>query len=247
MVDVQGSRPVRRQPAPSLRAVLASLLTLVRLAPGMVLTTIRYARHRSRVDHEVVDHDGPSGAPDPDRPFPGEERTVLRRSAGWGPLYRRTYSVEVEDARTGPEELVTRLLVDPNRASPTEVSLFRSRSGTDRGPGAEFAVHMPGPWEAPVRVVERTPTSFRFATLRGHMEAGEIEFRAAWVDGGRLLFEIESWARSGDRLYDWVYDKLPLTREMQLHMWVHVCEQAAAMTGGTPTGHVRVRTDRWRS
>jgi hypothetical protein len=243
---VTEARPARGQAPPSPRALLLSLLTLVRLAPGMLLTTVRYLRHRHRVVHELVDRTGPPGDPDGDRELPGDPGTVLRRSAGVGPLYRRLYRVVVDDPRTGPEELVARLLADPNRASPTEVSLFRSRSGTDRGPGAEFAVHMPGPWEAPVRVVERTPTSFRFATLRGHMEAGEIEFRAAWGDGGRLVFEIESWARSGDRLYDWLYTRVPLTREMQLHMWVHVCEQVVRLTGGRQAGDVTVRTDRWR-
>jgi hypothetical protein len=194
----------------------------------------------------VVDLDGDPGDPDPDRELPGDAATVLRRSAGHGPLYRRTYRVEVQDARTGPEEIIGRLLVDPNRASPTEVSMFEAVDGTARGVGAEFLVHMPGPWDAPVRVVERTPTSFRFATLRGHMEAGEIEFRAAWGKGGRLVFEIESWARSGDRLYDWLYDKVPLTREMQLHMWVHVCERVAVMAGGTPYGRISVTTHRWK-
>lgn len=232
----------QRSPGPL--AFLRSARPLLRQLPGMITTTWRYAAHRARVDHVVVECSGDPHDPDPDRPFPGDPSTVLRRSAGVGPLYRRVYRVEVDDARTGPEELVTRLLVDPNRASPTEVSLFRGRGG--RGVGAEFAVQMPGPWDAPVRVVERTPTSFRFATLRGHMEAGEIEFRAHWGDGGRLVFEIESWARSGDRLYDWLYDKVPLTREMQLHMWVHVCEQVAVMAGGRPRGHVQVETHRWK-
>ncbi len=36
---------------------------------------------------------------------------------------------------------------------------------------------MPGPWDGPVLVVDQTPTSFRFATLKGHLEAGQIEFR----------------------------------------------------------------------
>ncbi len=65
--------------------------------------------------------------------------------------------------------------------------------------GDEFVVRMPGPWDGPVRAVEVTPTSFRLATLTGHLEAGQIEFRAA-DDGGDLVFTIESWARSGDRL-----------------------------------------------
>ena len=44
--------------------------------------------------------------------------------------------------------------------------------------GDEYVVRMPGPWDGPVRVVEVTPTSFRLATLDGHLEAGQIEFRA---------------------------------------------------------------------
>ena len=246
MTELRTARDGVSQRSPNPWELLLSLRSVLVRLPGMALTTWRYAAHRGRVDHVVVDCTGDPHDPDPDRELPGDPSTVLRRSAGRGPLYRRTYRVEVDDARTGPEELITRLLVDPNRASPTEVSLFEATGGKGREVGAEFAVRMPGPWDAPVRVVERTPTSFRFATLRGHMEAGEIEFRARWADGGRLLFEIESWARSGDRLYDWLYDKLPLTREMQLHMWVHVCEQVAAMAGGRPRGNVSVETHRWK-
>ncbi|MCW2615472.1 MAG: hypothetical protein JWN08_2466 [Frankiales bacterium] len=239
--------PDGRQRSPRPAELLRSGGSVLRRVPGMALTTWRYLAHRSSVDHEIVDHAGlPGHAPDADRPLPGDDATLLRRSSGRGPLYQRTYEVVVDDARTGPEELVTRLLNDPNRASPTEVSDFEAADGGRRDPGAEFAVRMPGPWDAPVRVVERTPVSFRFATLRGHMEAGEIEFRAAWADGGRLVFTIESWARSGDRLYDWMYDKVPLAREMQLHMWVHVCEQVAQMAGGRP-GRVQVTTHRWKA
>ena len=45
--------------------------------------------------------------------------------------------------------------------------------------GDEYVVRMPGPWDGPVRVVERTPTAFRFATLEGHLEAGQIRFARA--------------------------------------------------------------------
>jgi hypothetical protein len=45
--------------------------------------------------------------------------------------------------------------------------------------GDEFVVRMPGPWDGPARVVSRTPTSFRLATLDGHLEAGQIEFRVS--------------------------------------------------------------------
>lgn len=240
-------RPDAPQPSPSLRDMAEATRDVVRRLPGMALATVRYVQHRSDVTHELVDLDGvPDHAPDADRALPGDQTTVLRRGAGFGPLYRRTYRVEVEDPRTGPEELITRLLNDPNRASPTEVSRFEATTGRGRRPGAEFAVRMPGPWRSSVRVVERTPTGFTFVTLRGHMEAGEITFDACWGEGGRLLFTIESWARSGDRLSGWAYRRVPVIREMQLHMWVHVCEQVAAMAGGRQLGDVVVTTHRWK-
>ena len=63
--------------------------------------------------------------------------------------------------------------------------------------GDEFVVRMPGPWDGPVRVVRREADSFRLATLAGHLEAGEIEFRATGTPDA-LGFEIESWARAGE-------------------------------------------------
>ncbi|MGO9216263.1 MAG: DUF1990 family protein [Streptosporangiaceae bacterium] len=104
-----------------------------------------------------------------------------------------------------------------------------------------FIVRMPGPWDGPVRVVHRDPTSFRLATLDGHLEAGEIEFRAA-PDGDVLRFEIESWARAGDRLADLLYNRLRLAKEIQLNMWSHFCVRTAALAGGRLSGGVTIRT-----
>jgi hypothetical protein len=95
-----------------------------------------------------------------------------------------------------------------------------------------------------VRVVERTPVSFRFATLRGHLEAGEIEFRAADAGRSDVVFTIESWTRSGDRLADVLYDRLRIAKEMQLHMWVHFCRRVAELCGGRLAGKVEVYTER---
>ncbi len=234
------------QRSPSPCELVNAAANVLRRLPGMATSTVDYLLHRGRVEHDGVVEctDAPWG-PDPDRSLPGDPSTVLRRRAGRGHLYRRVYRLEIDGATLGPEELVTRLLEDPNRASPTEVAIFEATSSS-RDVGAEFTVHMPGPWDAPVRVVDRAPTSFAFVTLRGHMEAGEIEFRAAEGDDGRLVFTIESWARSGDWLYHLLYDALTVTREMQLHMWAHVCLQVAAMAGGTPAGKVQVSTQRWK-
>ena len=171
--------------------------TVARWPVGMGLAFWRYLwrtmpLHRS--DEE--------GSPDRDLPPPlpnglASER-LQRLEDGSGPLFRRRYRVRIEDGRLGPEELMGKVLREPNRAAPVEVAVFRKTRGTGGplGVGDEFVVRMPGPWDGPVVVVDRTPTSFRFATLEGHLEAGQIEFRTA-ADGDAVRFEIESWARSG--------------------------------------------------
>jgi hypothetical protein len=123
------------------------------------------------------------------------------------------------------------------------MAVFRKTRGTsdELRRGDEFVVRMPGPWDGPVRVIRRDDTSFRLGTLTGHLEAGEIEFRATG-SGDALHFEIESWARAGDRLADVLYNKLRLAKEIQLNMWSHFCVRVAALAGGRPQGGVTIRT-----
>ena len=80
---------------------------------------------------------------------------------------------------------------------------------------------MPGPWHGPVRVSAKSPLSFRLATLKGHLEAGQIEFRAvpSGDEQSHLVFEIESSARSSDRLSNLLYHHLRTPKEVQLRMW----------------------------
>jgi hypothetical protein len=164
--------------------------------------------------------------------------------AGVGPVLHRLYRVRIVGTGLAPPGLMDLVSGRLNQASP-EMAKFRKTRG-DPGPlrqGDEFVVRMPGPWDGPVRVVRRNASSFRLATLDGHLEAGEIEFRAV-TDGDGLHFEIESWARAGDRLSDLLYNKLRLAKEIQLNMWSHFCIRAAAMSGGRPQGGISIRT-RW--
>src|SRR6185437_14583267 len=115
--------------------------------------------------------------------------------------------------------------------------------GGSMRPGDEYVVRMPGPWDGPVRVVDATPHSFCFMTLRGHLEAGQIAFRVGGRDGA-LEFEIESWARSADRLSDLLYDRLRMSKEIQLHMWTSFLERTIRLSGGTRDGGLRIDTRR---
>jgi hypothetical protein len=167
---------------------------------------------------------------------------------GVGPAYQRRYAARICDTSLNAEQLIERLCADINAASPAEVAVFDKTSGGSRrmDPGDEYLIHMPGPWNCPVRVVERTPWSFRFATLRGHLEAGEIEFRAT-DDQNTIMFTIESWTRSGDRLADVLYDRLRLAKEMQLHMWTHFCERVVRLARGRMPDGIHVTTRRVES
>jgi Domain of unknown function (DUF1990) len=165
-------------------------------------------------------------------------------AAGVGPMLHRSYAVRIVDSAMAPAALIDLVAANLDRASP-EMAVFRKTGGAgdQLRRGDEFVVRMPGPWDGPVRVVRREADSFRLATMAGHLEAGEIEFRAAQT-GDALSFEIESWARAGDRLAALLYNKLRLAKEIQLNMWSHVCVRAATLAGGRPQRGVTIRT-RW--
>ncbi|HEY3976743.1 MAG TPA: DUF1990 family protein [Streptosporangiaceae bacterium] len=163
-------------------------------------------------------------------------------AAGHGPLLHRSYTVRIAGAGLSPAALIALVETSLNWASP-EMAVFRKTRGGSGGlaPGDELVVRMPGPWDGPVRVASRDATSFRLITLDGHLEAGLIEFRAG-PDGDALRFEVESWARAGDRLADVLYNRLRLAKEIQLNMWTHFCLRAADLAGGRPQGGVTIRT-----
>ena len=165
--------------------------------------------------------------------------------AGVGPLYHRRYRARFAGASLPPEALVDRLVEDPNVAAPTEFARFTRVAGAGRlAVGDDLVVRMPGPWDGPVRVVDVTPTSFRLATLAGHLEAGQIEFRASAGSGGDLVFTIESWARSGDRLSRLLHHRLRMAKEVQLHMWTSFLERLGRTAGGRLVGGVDIDTRR---
>jgi hypothetical protein len=192
--------------------------------------------HRSEVEGSL-----PDDAPPPLRP--GKE--LQPPQAGAGPLFHRVYRARIRESSLSPERVIEEMTSDLDRVAPTEFASFNKVLGREAvmAVGDEYVVRMPGPWDGPVRVVERTPTSFRFATLDGHLEAGQIEFSAR-AEGPVLVFRIESWARAGDRLSNLLYDRLRMSKEVQLHMWTSVLERVAKLAGGRLTGGIEIRTRR---
>jgi hypothetical protein len=164
---------------------------------------------------------------------------------GTGPLLHRTYTGLVADGSLRAQELMAALQSDPDQVAPRALAKFRKTAG-DPGAmrvGDEFLVHMPGPWDGPVRAIHVDPRRFRFATLDGHLEAGQIEWRAA-DDGDCVRFQIESWARSGDWFSAIAHDRLLMAKEVQLHMWTSVVERVAKYVGGRLQRGIDIETRR---
>jgi uncharacterized protein (UPF0548 family) len=170
---------------------------------------------------------------------------VQHQEEGTGPLFHRTYRTRIREADVTAEELLERVAADPDRAAPREFASFVKLHGEPgrMRVGDEYRVRMAGPWDGPVRVAERTSTSFRLVTLDGHLEAGQIRF-SAHERGGLIVFEIESWARSANGFVHALYDGLRMAKEIQVHMWVSMLQRVAELAGGRVTGGIDIDTRR---
>jgi Domain of unknown function (DUF1990) len=221
-----------------------SMATASRWPVGVLLTSWRYMWRTTPMHRSEEPGSWPEDAP-PALPEGVVDDDVQRLGHGYGPLFHRRYRAHIRDASLSAEELMARLQQDPDCAAPSEFATFRKAAGNGDGmrSGDEYVVRMPGPWDGPVRVVETSPSSFRLMTLEGHLEAGQIVFRAR-SEGDRIEFEIESWARSGDRLSDLLYDRLRMSKEVQLHMWISFLERVIDLSGGRRDGGLRIETRR---
>jgi Domain of unknown function (DUF1990) len=221
-------------------------LTAATWPAGIALTAWDYM-WRSTPLHRSERLEGPNSW----RPATGVDAQSLseeiqRPEKGYGPLFHRRYRTWIRDAAIDAEEIMSVLQANLNRAAPTTFARFQKVHG-DPGImriGDEYVVRMPGPWDGPVRVIEAAPCSFRFATLNGHLEAGEIEFRVGTSPPSQLTFEIESWARSSGRVSNLLYHRLRFAKEVQAHMWISFLEGVVSLSGGRMTGGIEIETRR---
>jgi hypothetical protein len=165
---------------------------------------------------------------------------------GYGPLFHRRYRTRIADPNIRARELMAKVQSNPNRPAPSFVRFQKVLGERGRlAVGDELVVRMPGPWDGPVRVAEVTPDSFRLATLDGHLEAGQIWFRAGEAEEGELAFEIESWARSSTRVTHVLYQTLRMSKEVQAHMWISFLEGVTGLANGRMRGGVTIETERF--
>ena len=105
--------------------------------------------------------------------------------------------------------------------------------------GQEFVARITGPQDGPVRVIGLDEGELRLATLNGHVEAGEIAFRVRDAGPGRLVVEVQSWARSGGEAIRVLYERGG-GQEVQSHVWTSLTLALAERLDGRPVGRVEV-------
>ncbi|GAA2882753.1 DUF1990 domain-containing protein [Streptomyces mexicanus] len=217
---------------------------LTRWLLGTALVTWRYLWETTPL-HRGGECRGDETDLPPQLPHEAVDSRVQLAQDGCGPLFHRLFRVRIADADVDPSRLIEWVCCDFKRFVPSEVVDIRIGELREHGLDVadELVVEMPGPWNGPVKVVHRDAERLHLVTLRGHMEAGQVQFRAR-QDDGLLVFEIELWACPGTRLVHLLYSHLRVAKEIQLNMWVRFCLAAAAMSGGRPVDGVHIST-RW--
>jgi uncharacterized protein DUF1990 len=227
---------------PRKQAFPQRLATASRWPLGVALTSWRYLWRTTPLYRDEVEGSLESDSP-PGLPAELEHGEIQTPNDGAGPLFHRRYRVRIRNSDLSADELVRRVAADPDSVAPSEFATFRKLNGAEgrMQVNDEYVVRMAGPWDGPVRVVKRENAMFRLATLEGHLEAGQIEFRA-WDEDEHVVFEIESWARSKDGFTDLLYDRLRMSKEVQLHMWTSTLERIAKLSGGSRSGGIEIHT-----
>jgi hypothetical protein len=216
--------------------------TASRWPVGVALTSWRYLWRTTPLYRDEVEGSLETDSPPP-LPAELQRSEIQTPEHGAGPLFHRRYRVRIRDSELSADQLVRAVAADPDSVAPSEFATFRKLSGPEDAMRVndEYIVRMAGPWDGPVRVAQREGAMFRLATLEGHLEAGQIEFRG-YEEDGFVVFEIESWARSKDRLTDLLYDRLRMSKEVQLHMWTSTLERVAELSGGSRSGGIEIHT-----
>ncbi len=163
-------------------------------------------------------------------------------SDGCGPVYRRSYWVSF-CCELSPQKLVHNIKSYPERFCDPRLAKFTKTRGTvgRMEVGDRFHIHISGPWDGPVEVIETDDDSFTFVTLADHLEAGFIRFSIQSV-GDLTEFRIDSWASSAGPLVWLTYSGLGITKKMQTKMWRHYCLKVVEVVSGKVVGPLRIST-----
>ena len=134
----------------------------------------------------------------------------------------------------------------PTAAAPTRWRASRRSSAREGRMASTTSTSCACPAPGTARCASSRSRRARSASSRSrtHLEAGHDRVPRRGRRASGLRFEIESWARSGDRLSNLLYHHLRMAKEIQLHMWTSFIERVARASGGRLTGGIDIHTRR---
>ncbi len=170
----------------------------------------------------------------------GDLQTIAE---GWGDVVHRRYRTDFHTDRT-PQSIIETIGQSPNDFAPRWLANFQKVRGQpgELQIGDRFDIHITGPWDGPVEVIDRTETSFALATRDGHMEAGVIEFHVRRIDADSVVFDIESVATSAGPVVWFAYAGVRVAKAMQTRMWYSFSRNVGRHFANRPAGVVTVNT-----
>lgn len=166
---------------------------------------------------------------------------------GFGRLVHRTYWVNFATSISA-SSLMDAMQSSPDTFCDPKLATFDKRVGEpdELKLGDQFNIRITGPWDGPVEVIDVAQDRFAFVTLRGHLEAGFIEFsvRETILNGSQNIvqFQISSWANSGGPIVWLTYEIMKVTKFMQTLMWVRFSENVVKFADGDMRGKIESTT-----
>jgi hypothetical protein len=163
-------------------------------------------------------------------------------SEGKGPLLQRDYWAVIRGSRLSPREIAARVAEDFCTIAPEELVRFEREEGAE-GPlevGEELSVTIRIAGGCRVRVLHRDSNSVTLGTLQGHPEAGRITFGAYRNEGGDVIFQIRSRARSSSAVRYAGF--ITAGEPMQTNTWTDFIDRLAHMVGDGVVGAIHAET-----
>ena len=162
-------------------------------------------------------------------------------SKGYGRLIHRRYSIEFE-CNQPHHDVLAEISHDLNLFCNEAMASFEKLTGASdcMAVGDEYVIRISGPWNGPVRVIDKDETSFSLATRDDHLEAGFIEFKLTGQPEKGCRLTIQSWATAGGPLVWLTYSAFRVTKLAQTAMWTEFCTKVADRFGDGSKSNVHI-------
>ena len=167
-----------------------------------------------------------------------EGHRVANPLQGFGPLWQKTYLVQLSGAAVTAADVVGEWKARFPEFQPPENRLYPALAGVEPGQIVLLNASMRGlPVDSGLLVLYADDESFAFMTPEGCPEAGWI-MCSAYENNGTMVAQVQTQGRANDPLFEFGFRFLGGAQQQE-KIWMHVLRELAAIFG--VSGHVELR------